>query len=181
MNSPIDQLTTKQLEALKLVADYRSSKEIARELDLSSHAVDERLKRVQAILGVSGRAEAARLYRHSTENTSSATSEEAWGDLTYGSPGLCAEAATGDEEPSPGERNRSGDEPMSLQQPQAAYVGDWVEETPTRSFFSVLFEAGRQNDLSPLARTVCIGGLTSLAIMTMAVAVSLAEGLSRIF
>ena len=55
-------LSKGQLQVLALVAQYKSSKEIARTLGISPNTVDQRLKRVQLILGVSGRFEAARLY-----------------------------------------------------------------------------------------------------------------------
>ena len=180
MTSPLDRLTPKQRETLELVAQYKSSKEIARELDVTSHTVDARLKRVQEVLGVSGRAEAARLYRSETEGLA-APMQPALGDLVYGSPDLSEDAHLGDREPSPGDRNPVGGEPMQLHEPRSAYLGDWVNEGEARPWYAVLFEAGRPNDLAPLARTMWIAALTFLAIFSMAAAVSLAEGLSRIF
>src|SRR5688572_25598825 len=55
------QLTEKQRECLRLVLRNHSSKEIARELGIGVHAVDQRLKSAMKTLGVSSRAEAARL------------------------------------------------------------------------------------------------------------------------
>lgn len=56
-------LSPKQKEALELVAfEHLSSKEIARRLSLSKHAVDARLERAVAVLGASSRDEAARIY-----------------------------------------------------------------------------------------------------------------------
>lgn len=63
MNEPvIDRLTKKQREALALVLDHHSSKEIAMRLGISPSAVDQRLDSARQILGVATRTEAARAY-----------------------------------------------------------------------------------------------------------------------
>ena len=62
MSKSIADLTEPQLECLALVAQFKTSKQIARELGLSSHAIDARVKRILATLGVASREEAARLY-----------------------------------------------------------------------------------------------------------------------
>lgn len=59
--SPVDRLTERQRSCLRLVLRRHSSKEIARELGISSHTVDQRLKAAIQTLGVSNRFEAARL------------------------------------------------------------------------------------------------------------------------
>lgn len=70
MSRPVDakdaamrvaQLSEGQLECLKLVARHMSSKEIAAELDISPHTVDQRIRQSLAILDVSRRTQAARL------------------------------------------------------------------------------------------------------------------------
>lgn len=62
MANPLDVLTARQLECLRLIVEHKTSKEIARELGLSSHAIDARVKRILASLNVSSRDEAARIY-----------------------------------------------------------------------------------------------------------------------
>ncbi len=57
-----NKLTDKQRQALELVLQHNSSKEIARLLKVSPKTVDQRLDGARAKLGVSSRAEAARLY-----------------------------------------------------------------------------------------------------------------------
>ena len=180
MTSQIDQLTDKQLEAVRGVAELKSAKEIARELDVSSHAIEARLKHARATLGVDTSAEAARLYREHVRPVDG-HSEASLGETVYGPSELSGRPRSGDQEPSPGTWNRSDDEPTTLHQPQAAYLGDWVHEAPSRSWKTVLLETSQTNTLSPLARTLCIGALTLLAMLSMAVAVSLAEGFSRMF
>lgn len=63
-NAPnvIDSLTDKQCEALELVLQHMSSKEIAKQLGISPRAVDQRLDAVRSKLGAATRWKAARLY-----------------------------------------------------------------------------------------------------------------------
>ncbi|MEO6248686.1 MAG: helix-turn-helix transcriptional regulator [Sphingomicrobium sp.] len=57
----IDKLTSRQLDCLRLVARNLSSKEIAAELGISPHTVDQRIRGALQILGVERRSQAARL------------------------------------------------------------------------------------------------------------------------
>jgi DNA-binding CsgD family transcriptional regulator len=62
----VERLTAGQLDCLKLVDQHLSSKEIAAELGISSHTVDQRIRQALHILGVERRSQAARLVsRHS--------------------------------------------------------------------------------------------------------------------
>ncbi len=169
-----------QLDVVRLVAQHMSSKEIGRELGISHHTVDQRLKRVQGILGVSGRAEAARIYSAMVDPARKGL-DEAWGELVYQSPDLPGHSRITEGEASPGEPNRLVDRSTTtLRQSQAMYTAnaDWQAARP---WYSVLLEAGRTNDLTPLARTLCIGVIMLVAVTSLAAIVSLAEGLSRIF
>jgi DNA-binding CsgD family transcriptional regulator len=57
----IGRLSKGQLDCLKLVDQHLSSKEIATELGISPHTVDQRIRQALAILGVERRAQAARI------------------------------------------------------------------------------------------------------------------------
>ncbi len=57
----VARLTAGQLDCLRLVDQHLSSKEIAAELDISPHTVDQRIRQALAILGVERRSQAARL------------------------------------------------------------------------------------------------------------------------
>jgi len=57
----VAQLTPGQLDCLRLVDQHLSSKEIAAELGISPHTVDQRIRQSLATLGVERRAQAARL------------------------------------------------------------------------------------------------------------------------
>lgn len=58
---PLHDLSEGQRACLRGVLAMRSSKEIAKELGISPHTVDKRLKDAMKILGVSSRVEAARM------------------------------------------------------------------------------------------------------------------------
>lgn len=63
--SDADTLTEKQRAVLDLVLEHKSSKEIARNLGISPHTVDQRIATARRKLGASTRAELARRYaRH---------------------------------------------------------------------------------------------------------------------
>jgi DNA-binding CsgD family transcriptional regulator len=61
MQDQISRLTAGQLDCLRLVDQHLSSKEIAAELGISPHTVDQRVRQALAILGVERRSQAARL------------------------------------------------------------------------------------------------------------------------
>ncbi|HEU5481740.1 MAG TPA: helix-turn-helix transcriptional regulator [Sphingomicrobium sp.] len=60
-------LTQGQLECLRLVDQHLSSKEIAVELGISPHTVDQRIRQALQILGVSRRQQAARIVSQCCE------------------------------------------------------------------------------------------------------------------
>jgi DNA-binding CsgD family transcriptional regulator len=57
----VARLTQGQLDCLRLVNDHLLSKEIAAELNISPHTVDQRIRQALQILGVDRRAQAARI------------------------------------------------------------------------------------------------------------------------
>jgi DNA-binding CsgD family transcriptional regulator len=57
----VERLSAGQLDCLRLVDQHLSSKEIATELNISPHTVDQRIRQALAILGVERRTQAARL------------------------------------------------------------------------------------------------------------------------
>ena len=59
--SRVARLSAGQLDCLRLVDQHLSSKEIANELHISSHTVDQRIRGALHILGVERRSQAARL------------------------------------------------------------------------------------------------------------------------
>lgn len=63
----VARLSPGQLECLHLVNQHLSSKEIAAELDISPHTVDQRVRGALQILGVERRAQAARIVAQYAE------------------------------------------------------------------------------------------------------------------
>ena len=63
----VARLSEGQLDCLRLVAQHLSSKEIALELGISPHTVDQRIRQSLATLGVARRAQAARIVAHYSE------------------------------------------------------------------------------------------------------------------
>ena len=61
MAKRVARLTPGQLDCLRLVDQLLSSKEIATELEISPHTVDQRIRQALAILGVERRTQAARI------------------------------------------------------------------------------------------------------------------------
>ena len=62
----VEKLSQGQLDCLRLVNQHLSSKEIAGELNISPHTVDQRIRQSLQILGVERRAQAARLVAQYT-------------------------------------------------------------------------------------------------------------------
>src|SRR5438128_9444613 len=61
MAQRVARLTAGQLDCLRLVDQLLSSKEIAAELKISPHTVDQRIRQALAILGVERRTQAVRI------------------------------------------------------------------------------------------------------------------------
>jgi len=166
-------LSDKHIKVLAMVARHRLAKEIAWELGISEDTVAQRMKRVQTLLGVSSRAEAARIFLEAEHALLSDST-------VYDTAGLANRSSIAEETASPGTGAGTGGG-AELRQPIAAYssafVG-WPDQTP---WYARLLEAGPQNNLSPIARSLIIASMTLLAILSVAAAVALAEGLSRVF
>src|SRR5947209_4482946 len=61
LTARVGKLSPGQLDCLRLVDQHLSSKEIAAELKISPHTVDQRIRQALGILGVERRTQAARL------------------------------------------------------------------------------------------------------------------------
>lgn len=85
----IDKLTDGQKQCLRLVGQLKTSKEIARELGISPHTVDQRIKVAIRMLGVEGRADAARLLAEYDQDS------PAYQGLVYQRPDIAANGDAG--------------------------------------------------------------------------------------
>jgi DNA-binding CsgD family transcriptional regulator len=75
----VNSLTDKQRQVLDLLIEHKTSKEIARELGISPHTVDQRLQFAKEKLGARSRSELAQAYRRLLE---------VYGQLTYEPSGI---------------------------------------------------------------------------------------------
>lgn len=174
----IGQLTPGQLQVIERVALFMSSKQIGRELGISHNTVDQRVKRIQSILNVRTRAEAARLYR-AYQETTGIDQSDLWGQLVHQSPVLPATANPFHQDASLGERDPVGDG-LELRQQQASYFASPPQPEHFGSWFTVLTKLHRPNQLTPFARIVIIALIMTLTIIATGAIVSLAEGMSRL-
>ncbi len=173
-------LTAGQIAVLQLVAQFKSSKEIGRELGISHHTVDQRIKRIQFLLGVATRSEAARVFVASTKGADGLN--DIWGDLVHQSPELSAQVFSAKEALSPVEWNPASDGGGSdVRETQAQYFAGDFRQSGKSSWYSVLFEASRSNELTPTVRTAIIALIMFISLLGLSALIGLAEGISRIF
>jgi DNA-binding CsgD family transcriptional regulator len=90
MAARVARLTSGQLDCLRLVDRHLSSKEIAAELHISPHTVDQRIRQALGILGVERRTQAARIVAEQAE-----PSPEVYQRLIHQSPYIESGAAPG--------------------------------------------------------------------------------------
>ncbi len=93
----VAKLTEGQLDCLRLVAEHLSSKEIAVELGISPHTVDQRIRQSLQTLGVARRSQAARLV---------AQGAEPYQRLIHQSPHIETRGPSGDERSAAGNQIR---------------------------------------------------------------------------
>jgi DNA-binding CsgD family transcriptional regulator len=181
--SRVARLTAGQRECLFLVDDHATSKEIARQLGISRHTVDARLRGAIQTLGVSSRREAAVIYR-------AAMQAEGYQPFAYQSPRIVTEPREADipghveasdqyesyAESGAPQLPRGGAAPVHLLQPggapmasagalsdSAVWTGFPAADFPVRRPFLRLW--GGANDLSAAQRLVGILAVMILAML----------------
>ncbi len=197
----VARLTAGQRACLDLVDDHATSKEIARQLGISRHTVDARLRGAIQVLGVSSRREAAIIYR-------AAMQAQAYQPFAYQSPrvapgdpaadsvkhGYRPDDSNADGEPDPAPE-RDGPQPVrdhagSRQPvPELADGGAWalspysvarfdpvVESAGSRSLTLRLW--GGANDLTPTQRIFGILIVMIIAMLAFGVMLSGIEALT---
>ena len=96
---PVDRLNEGQRDCLRLVLAHLTSKEIARELGVSPHTVDQRLRTAMRILDAQSRFEAARVF-------AAFDGDSPYQPLIYQAPIVERNLKNGNQDPSSG-RSRS--------------------------------------------------------------------------
>jgi DNA-binding CsgD family transcriptional regulator len=182
---PIDRLTEGQKDCLRLVKLHLSSKEIARELGISPHTVDQRLKRATAILASSTRFEAARLL--SDEEGSAffdprATIQAKYQSLVHQSPDLSSRDDSADQQASANGISPNADTVGAmLHETQASYFSGSKSQRQPQSFWLDLFEEKRENKLTTQSRILVMVLMMVFSLLGFAILVSVLEGLSRLY
>lgn len=163
------QLTEAQLECLQLVRRRKTAKQIARSLNITHHAVEQRLKSARRKLGVHTTAEAIDLLE--------AAECRAYGDTVYGAPDI-ARMDTNWAPPasSPPYGGDSGAEVLTAFSP----VQGLMSAQP--SSFERLVESvlGNADTMSWRSRLVFMAGVILVTIMSVILLVSFIEGMSRL-
>ncbi len=180
----VARLTAGQRECLDLVDDHATSKEIARQLGISRHTVDARLRGAIQTLGVSSRREAAIIYR-------AAMQAETYQPFAYQSSRIVTQTPepedAGDdadvEHFEPIHAGQASAELTAAPQPVAAVVSDsavWTAVPPAGFTFRQpsLRLWGGSNDLSPSQRVVGILVVTILAMLAFGVFLTGIEALA---
>ena len=171
MADMISRLTDKEKDCLRGVAELKSSKTIARDLGISSHTVDARLKRAMAKLDAVDRFEAARVFQQETE--AEIQPSDMVRTLAYQAPDVPEYPAFA---PSPGlspdEIRKDGDSATRLR--DNAFASDWTRNT---SYFPVPTYRGERNSLNGLQR---IGWIVAIAVGSVVIFSGLMGGLSAL-
>lgn len=170
MAKSIAELTEAQVECLSLIAEYKTSKEIGRELGLSSHAIDARVKRILSALEVASRDEAARLYIQQRD--------PAYQPLIYRTPDIDSQVSLGEKPAAAAPFDEVAAGPIGYLNDSviggARSSPDWIIALPFRT-------PGRpDNDLPAVARLTWIVIILLLVIVSVSLLINMAEGLSRL-
>ena len=181
-------LSEKEIDCLRGVAELKSSKQIARELDVSSHTVDARLKRAIAKLGAADRFDAARMFQaiEDSENSSGPqnarsaaaleapdASEEEVRTLVYQTPDVPDSAGFGPQAfPSPDGAGGDGNDSTRLR--DSAFAADWADHS---SYLPIPRHRGERNELTALQR---LGWIVSIAVGSVIIFGGLMGGLSAL-
>jgi DNA-binding CsgD family transcriptional regulator len=157
-------LTPGQRTCLRLVHQRLTSKDIARELEISPHTVDQRLRQAIEILGVSSRVEAARIFAAQEDGT--------YQSLIYQSPYIAGDAA-----PAPTLGSDAGERwhaAATVQEMQAPYLA-FATSQPASFIPPLPIRRGVRNDLTILQRlgwtfAVAVGTALSAGIFLSGIA-----------
>lgn len=148
----IARLTAGQRVCLRMVHERLTSKDIARELAISPHTVDQRLRQAIEILGVTSRVEAARAF--------AAQESDTYQSLIYQAPYIADDAGPA---PTPlsdtGERWR---EAATVEEMQAPYLA-FASSQPTSFIPPLPVRRGARNDLTIMQR---LGWTVAVAVGT---------------
>lgn len=151
-------LTEKQRACLDLLLVRKTSKEIARLLEISKPTVDQRLTSARITLGAQNRAQTAVIYQRL---------KHTYDRVTY-DPTQLPGAATD----MPSDWSNGDDEPVSASRPEQA-----VYAPPA---YSSMFRDFRRRDHSILGRTIIMISLLATLVVVLLAGLGIAQSLTRL-
>ena len=113
----IASLTAKQREVLDLLLEHKTSKEIARRLDISPYTVDQRINFAKDKLGARTRGEVAVAYRQLVESCG----QSAYGNSGIGEPAIVGDGSDGAQFPLPESAPPEPVSPDGVPKPEADF------------------------------------------------------------
>ena len=167
----VAKLSPGQLDCLRLVDQHLNSKEIAAELNISPHTVDQRIRLALGILGVERRTQAARLV---------AQHSEPYQRLIHQSPYIETEASPGHPEAAVGKQIRHADRAGEI-----GRAGFLTEQRPV-SFWSSLqppfaTRNNPRNEMTVGQRLFWIAAIAMGAAFSAGMYLAGLESLARLF
>ncbi|PTQ12288.1 helix-turn-helix transcriptional regulator [Sphingomonas oleivorans] len=172
----LDKLTDGQRACLRMVFAHMSSKEIARELKISSHTVDQRLRSAMQLLSVASRVEAARLL-------AAHEGAGAYQSSVYQPPYIAPAA----EEPMIGPSVDQGagqqltGQSDAVKEEQLAYEAAPAPTPPKRGYMLPIPTSGRKrNDLDWKRRLTWIVAIAMLSALSFGMLLAGLDALSRL-
>ncbi len=165
-----DRLSEKEIDCLRGVGELKSSKAIARDLGISPHTVDSRLKRAINKLNAADRFEAARLFQATEAPDASGTRVRT----------LAYQTSEVPEPPrNPPEASSSSDgiwnkDSDTTRLRDNAFAADWTHRS---SYFPIPTYRGERNGLTGLQR---LGWIVAIAVGSVVIFGGLMGGLSAL-
>jgi DNA-binding CsgD family transcriptional regulator len=168
----IKRLSAGQKACLSLVLTRRNSKEIAQELGVSSHTVDQRLRIAMQTLGVASRFEAARLVFEAEE-------PEGYQRQVYQEPYIGSDATEQAFTPASSQEASSEQNDHGAERTKADQAG----ETPNSYSLPLPLSVrrGTRNDLTPMSRLTWVFALLIGLALAVGIFIIAAEALARIY
>ncbi len=174
-------LTESQRACLRRVLMHMSSKDIARELGISPHTVDQRLRVAMQTLGATSRVEAARMLA-AHEGVAGVAPLGAYQTLIYQAPDIAAEPDPVTMAPSADHGTRQRDQAYADAVREEAVAFDTFSPLPLRSFHMPLPGEGRWwNDLNSYERLGACIAIAILGLLAFGVLINGLMSLGQVF
>jgi DNA-binding CsgD family transcriptional regulator len=170
MAQRVARLSGGQLECLRLVNAHLSSKEIAAQLKISPHTVDQRIRGALAVLGVERRAQAARIV---------AQYDELYQRLIHQSPDVELTAPTPQPMAATGYQIRHAGRARGVREPETNTEQGTGTPWPSLQL-PIATRSNPRNEMSAGLRLLWIAGIAFMAAFSAGMYLAGLESLSRL-